>query len=94
MNVNVIVVNLHHDLRSVPNFSSPDTTAEEVIELKPQDGAWVGDGGRRSSPRPAIYSLAREPRALHTTPGITTYDHGGKVRYSSQNKGLRINITA
>lgn len=109
MNVNIIVLNGFHDLRSADigdrwrdrdeqfarNFSSPDTStaAEQVIELTPQEGAWVGKGGTRAA-QPAMYSLAREPRALHASPIVTTYDHEGKVHHSAQDKGLRINITA
>lgn len=110
MNVNVIVFNVSHDFRPTDigdrgrdrdeqfarNFSNPDTATapEQVIELKPlDDGAWVGNGGTRAT-KAAIYSFAREPRALHASPTVTTYDHEGKVHYSTQDKGLRINIVA
>ena len=107
MNVNVLVLNVSHDFqptdiadrgrdrdeRFARSFSSHETTtaAEQVIELRPQ--AWVGKEGIRASQK-AIYSLAPEPRALHASPTVTTYDHEGKVRHSTQDKGLRINITA
>jgi len=63
-----------------------------VIELTPQAGVWVGKGGT-SAAQTAVYSLARESRALHAIPTFATYDHEGKVRYSAQDKGLSINIT-
>ncbi len=109
MNVNVLVLNVFHDFKSTDigdrgrdrdeqfarNLSSRDTAtaAEQVIELTPQEGTWAGKGGTKAA-QPAMFSLARDSRALHALPIVTTYDHEGKVRHSLQDKGLRINITA
>jgi hypothetical protein len=105
MNINVIVVNMPHDFRPVdvgdfgrereerfarafsrsgsvtpPGAACGATPIEEVIELIPRNGAWVG--------------LTAGQKALHTSPAVATYDHEGKVRYSSRDKGLRVDITA
>jgi hypothetical protein len=109
MNINVLVLNLPNDSRPAgvrdhgrerdgqlaDTFSNPDTVTpgEEVIELIPQGGAWAGKGAARAA-RAVTYSLAGEQRALHASSTATTYDHEGKVRYSSQDKGLRVNVTA
>jgi hypothetical protein len=109
MNLNVIVVNMFHDLRPADiadrvrdrgeqfarSFSNPDTTAaEQVIELKPENGAWVEKGGTTASQQTFTHSLAHEARALHASPTATTYGHDGRAHFSAQDKGLRINITA
>ena len=69
------------------------TVIDEVIELMPRNGAWVEKGGTMSA-RADSFGLAGGRKALHASSAVTTYDHEGKVRYSSQDKGLRINITA
>jgi len=108
MNVNVLVLNVFQDVRptevgnrgrergeeftrSSSNPGSP--AAEQVIELKPRDGVWVGKEGAKAS-QSTSHSFTREAKALHTSPTPTTYNHDGKVHYSTQDKGLRINITA
>jgi hypothetical protein len=107
MNVNVIVLNMFNDFRPAGigdrgkdrgerfarSFSNPDTAAEQVIELKPQDGTWVEQGVARASQTTA-HSLVREARALHASHIATTYGHDGKVHHTSRDKGLRIDITA
>jgi hypothetical protein len=109
MNINVVVFNVLHDFRPsdvrdhgrgrderfVPTSSKPDTAVpvEEVIELMPRNGVWVGKGDTKAA-RAGSYSLASEPRAFHPSLTVTTYDHEGKVHRTSQDKGLRINITA
>jgi hypothetical protein len=65
---------------------------DEVIELMPQNGAWVEKGGTMSAGTDS-FGLAGGRKALHASSAAATYDHKGKVR-SSQDKGLRINITA
>jgi hypothetical protein len=87
------------DERFARAFSRPDTVTppgatpiDEVIELIPQDGAWVGKAGMMSAGTGSS-GLTGSRKALSTSPTATTYDHEGKVRYSSQDKGLRINIT-
>ena len=80
-------------------FSSPDavtpgaTPIDEVVELIPQNGAWVGKAGMMST-RTDAPRLTGGRKALYGSPTVMTYDHEGKVRYSAQDKGLRINITA
>ena len=84
-------------------FSTPDAVTrgaisgaisiDEVIDLVPQNGAWVGKAGMISA-RTDSSGLTGGRKALSSSPTVTTYDHEGKVRYSSQDKGLRINITA
>jgi hypothetical protein len=108
MNVNVLVLNVFQDFRptevgnrgrehgeqfagSSSNSGSP--AADQVIDLKPQDGVWVGKEGAKTS-QTATHSFTREAKALHTSPTPTTYNHDGKVHHSTQDKGLRINITA
>jgi len=107
MNVNVLVLNVFQDFRPADakdrarsdcdkefsrSLRNPDA-AEEVIELGPLHGTWVEKGSTRAS-RTAAQSLMREAKALHASPVFTTYGHDGKIYYSTQDKGLRINITA
>jgi hypothetical protein len=88
-----------HGERFAGAFSQRDTATagatsiDEVIELTPQNGAWVGKGSTMSALADS-FGLAGSRKALHTSPTVATYDHEGKVRYSSQDKGLRINVTA
>ena len=88
-----------HEEHFAGTFSRPDTVMpgsapiEEVVELIPQNGAWVGKAGMMSA-RTDSLRLTGGRKALYSSPTVTTYDHEGKVRYSSQDKGLRINITA
>ena len=109
MNINVVVLNVLHDFRPsdvkdhrrgrderfLPTSLKPDPAVpvEEVIELMPQNGVWVGEGGTKTA-RAGSYNLASEPRAFRPSLTITTYDHEGKAHRTSQDKGLRINITA
>ena len=108
MNLNVVVLNVFQDFRPTEvgnrgrergeefarSSSNPDArAAEQVIELKPQDGVWVGKEGAKAS-QSTRKSFTPEAKALHTSPTPTTYNHDGKVHYSTQDKGLRINITA
>ena len=85
--------------RFARTFSRPDavtpgaTPINEVVELIPQNGAWVGKAGMMSA-RTGSPGLTRGRKAIYGSPTVTTYNHEGKVRYSSQDKGLRINITA
>ena len=110
MNINVIVVNVQRDFwpsdarasgreydeydtrtSSRPGSSAP---VEEVIELLPQDGAWVGKRDMRYI-RDTVYpGTRREARALNPTASVASYDHKGRVHRTSPEKGLRINITA
>jgi hypothetical protein len=73
--------------------NSASHRAEQVIELVPRDGAWVGKGST-STPRKAPYLRAPGAKALHASAAVTTYDHEGKARYAPQEKGLAVNITA
>ena len=70
-----------------------DKAIEEVIELMPQDGTWAGKAFTKAA-RAASYSLAQERRSLASSPAVTTYDRAGNIHHPSQEKGLRVNITA
>jgi len=108
MNVNVIVLSVFHGYgvaeagdrsrgrdeffgQTAGQLQTP--TPEQVIELVPQDGSWAERGGAKPL-RSTIYGEAGEPKVLHASPGVATYDQAGKVRYSTLDKGLRVNITA
>ena len=108
MNVNVLVLNVFQDVRPTEvgnrgrergeefarSSSNPGTpAAEQVIELRPQDGVWVGKEGAKAS-QATTHSFTREAKALHTSPTPTTYGQDGRVHHYAQDKGLRINITA
>jgi hypothetical protein len=109
MNVNVIVLNVHNDFRPAEagdhgryydeqcnrpsSKSATITPVEEVIELLPQNGTWVGKRSTKAA-RAASYSPAREPRSLHAAATFATYDRTGNIRHSSEEKGNRVNITA
>ena len=73
--------------------NSASHSAEQVIELVPRDGAWVGKGGTSNS-RKTPYLHAPGAKALQASAAVTTYDHEGKARYAPQQKGLAVNITA
>jgi hypothetical protein len=91
------------DERFARAFSTPDAVThgpisgvasiDEVIDLIPQNGAWVGKAGMVST-RTDSSRLTGGRKALYSSPTVATYNHEGKVHYSSQDKGLRINITA
>jgi len=104
MNVNVLVFNVFQDFRSTDigdrrehlagSSSNPDArAAEQVIELKRQDGVWVEKGDAKAS-QATTHSFTREAKALHTSPTPTTYGQDGRIHHYAQDKGLRINITA
>lgn len=79
------------DERFARAFSRPDTVTpgagsgaisrtfpiDEVIELIPQDGAWVGKTGMMSA-RTDSSGLTGGRKALSISPTVTTYDHEGK----------------
>ncbi len=103
MNLNVIVLNMYPDVRALdlserrdrkeglagrPGLARP---AEEVIELVPRDGTWVGRGDVKEGQRASLKSSST---ALPRSSAAMTYDNGGRVRYETQHKGLRIDITA
>ena len=110
MNINVLVVNVQRDFwpsearvrgrESDEDYtrtsSRPETGApvEEVIELLPQDGAWVGKRDMRSVRDAGYPGRRQEARALNSTASVMTYDHKGRVHTPSPDKGLRINISA
>ena len=109
MNINVIVLNVNQGFqpqhirswgRGRPDdFSrtsvTPDSRApvEEVIELTPQDGVWVGErntSGGRSTGK----SDAQGAQKMFNLSTVTTYDQRGRLSRSVQGKGLRIDIVA
>jgi hypothetical protein len=97
MNVNVIVVNFPRNSWPLAHTSSrPETGApvEEVIELLPQDGTWVGKRDMGSIRDTGYPGTRREARALNSTAPVMTYDQKGRVNTPSPDKGLNINITA
>lgn len=109
MNINVIVLNVHQGFRSPTardwgrgrpdDFSrtsvTPDSRApvEEVIELTPQNGVWVGEkevsDGRRTE-----QSDAGRGQKMLSFSSITTYDQNGRLNRSVEGKGLRVDIVA
>jgi hypothetical protein len=108
MNVNVIVFNVSEDFRAADlgdrrkdrneqfarSFSNSDVDRAEVIDLISQDGAWVGEGSTKP-PQTDTHIHTRQPKSLlAASPMATVYNQKGKVRYSAQDKGLRIDITA
>lgn len=109
MNINVIVLNVNHGLQppNVRNWGrgrhedfsrtsvTPDSRSpvEEVIELTPQNGVWVGekeisDGGSTQ------HSDAGRGQNMLSVSSVTTYDQNGRLNRSVQGKGLRIDIVA
>jgi hypothetical protein len=110
MNINVIVVNVQRDFWPsdaiargraydegyTHTSSRPETSppVEEVIELLPQNGAWVGKRDMRSI-RDAAYPGGRQtPKALYHSSPVMSYDHKGRVHTPSPDKGLHVNTTA
>ena len=105
MNINVLVVNVPRDFwpsdaREREDYartsSRPETGApvEEVIELLPQDGAWVGKRELKPGQGAGYQGTRRDAKALNPTAPIMTYDHKGRVNRPSPDRGLYINITA
>jgi len=108
MNINVLVLNVSRDawpsdvrehgrerdeqLARTSTKPATATPVQELIELMPHDGVWVGT--RETKTARAAHALSREARALHSSPAVTTYDHKGKAHYAADDKGLQINITA
>jgi hypothetical protein len=92
MNVNVVVLNVHHEFGDPVSkpFKAPlNESIEEVVELVPHNGIWGS-----SVPADPNAADSRRPRFAHPSPTPTRYDQKGKVQYSLEDKGLRINITA
>jgi hypothetical protein len=109
MNINVIVVNLNHDLQPPTlrhwgrsrqgDYSRTSVTpdshvpVEEVIELTPQNGVWVGDKEVRDRRGIEHGDEGRELRMLNYS-SVTTYDQNGRLNRSVEGKGLRVDIVA
>ena len=92
MNVNVVVLNVLHDFRdpiSKPSTAASNESIEEVVELVPRNGVWGSN-----VPGEADAADPRGPRFAHPSPTATRYNQKGKIQYSLEEKGLRINITA
>lgn len=110
MNINVIVVNVQRDFWPsdarargreydedyTRTSSRPETITpvEEVIELRPQNGAWVGTGEMKFARDTGYTGAGRAPKALYHSSPVMTYDHKGRLHHAPSDKGLRINITA
>ncbi len=92
MNVNVVVLKVLHDVRGrpIPKTSTEalSGSVEEVLELAPHNGIWGSNAPEKRN--------AGIPRARFAegSPSSTRYDQKGRVHYSSETKGLRINIIA
>jgi hypothetical protein len=109
MNINVIVLNVNHGLQPPyargwgrgrqEDFSrtsvAPDSRApvEEVIELTPQNGVWVGEKEVNDGRRAGHGGSGRGQKLLSFS-SVTTYDQNGRLNSSVQSKGLRIDIVA
>jgi hypothetical protein len=109
MNINVIVFNLQNGVQPPytrgwgkgrqDEFSrtsvAPGSCApvEEVIELTPQNGVWVGEKESRDD-RNIAYGDAGGRQKMLSFSSVTTYDQNGRLNQSVQGKGLRIDIVA
>jgi hypothetical protein len=110
MNINVVVVNVQRDFWPsdarargreydedyARTSSRPETgpPVEEVIELLPQNGAWVGTSEMKFTRDTGYAGMARVPKALYHSSSVMTYDHKGRVHHAPSDKGLHVNITA
>jgi hypothetical protein len=108
MNINLVVLNVHHDVqaptlrnwRGRNNDNSrtsvtPDSHApvEEVIELTPQNGVWVGDK-KMWDGRGIERSDDRRERKMLNYSSVTTYNQNGRLNRSVEGKGIRVDIVA
>ena len=98
MNVNVLVVNVHRDFwpadrRTSPRFETK-SPVEEVIDLLPHNGAWVGTEEMSSPGNPGYTVDAQEAGSLYAASRFVTYDQKGRVLRAPSDKGRHINLTA
>ena len=98
MNINVLVVNVPRDAwhSGTRASSRPEArgAVEEVIELLPQNGAWVGTQESAFARGRALTVAMQEPGSVLPPSRVTTYNHKGKVLRAPSEKGRYVNITA
>ncbi len=100
MNINVMVVNVRGDFgvsdarRRAPQRPCATAGEEEVIELTPQNGAWMRSDYAGTPSDGGYPVLGRRSAVLSYSPDVTTYDRNGNIHSHSERKGLHINTTA
>ena len=98
MNINVLVLNVPRDVWSSDRRGSsrPETRSvvEEVIELLPENGAWVGRQELVSARTDGYTGATQTAGSLFPAPRFVTYDHKGRVLRAPSEKGRHVNITA